>query len=175
MASVPGGQYTLFANGNNMNVVATPDGVGMPPPLAGLFNLELLTSGSGSSSIPAGYQGLAMLSPDGKTINLVSGDYGVQVARGGPHTVIAGTGNDTIYGGHGPTMIFGGSGNDQIFGGNGPDTIQGGSGHDTIYGGNGRDLIVGGAAPNLLWVGTARIRSSAAAAPIRSMPVTAAI
>ena len=26
MASVPGGQYTLFANGNNMNVVATPDG-----------------------------------------------------------------------------------------------------------------------------------------------------
>ena len=51
MASVPGGQYTLFANGNNMNVVATPDGVGMPPPLAGLFNLELLTSGSGSSSV----------------------------------------------------------------------------------------------------------------------------
>ena len=93
MASVPGGQYTLFANGNNMNVVATPDGVGMPPPLAGLFNLELLTSGSGSSSIPAGYQGLAMLSPDGKTINLVSGDYGVQVASGGPHTVIAGTGD----------------------------------------------------------------------------------
>ena len=79
MASVPGGQYTLFANGNNMNVVATPDGVGMPPPLAGLFNLELLTSGSGSASIPPGYQGVAMLSPDGKTINMVAGDYGVQV------------------------------------------------------------------------------------------------
>src|SRR5205085_4545346 len=86
MASVPGGQYTLFANGNNMNVVATPDGVGMPPPLAGLFNLELLTSGSGSSSIPAGYQGLAMLSPDGNTVNLVTGDYGVQVIGAGPRS-----------------------------------------------------------------------------------------
>ena len=107
MASVPGGQYTLFANGNNMNVVATPDGV-VPPPVAGLFNLELLTSGSGSAAIPPGYQGVAMLSPDGNTINLVAGDYGMQVTAGGPHTVIAGTGNDTIYGGDGPTMIFGG-------------------------------------------------------------------
>ena len=26
MASVPGGQYTFFANGGNTNVVATPDG-----------------------------------------------------------------------------------------------------------------------------------------------------
>jgi hypothetical protein len=94
MASVPGGQYTLFANGTNMNVVATPDGIGLPPPVAGLFNLELLTSGSGSSAIPPGYQGVAMLSPDGKTINMVAGDYGVQVTARGPHTVIAGTGND---------------------------------------------------------------------------------
>src|SRR5258708_29577267 len=146
MASVPGGQYTLFANGNNMNVVATPDGSAMPPPVAGLFNLELLT-GSGSASIPAGYQGVAMLSPDGRTINMVAGDYGVQVAKGGPHTVIAGTGNDTIYGGDGPTMIIGGSGDEQIFGSHGRDTIQGGRGHDTIYGGNGRDPIVGGGGP----------------------------
>jgi hypothetical protein len=53
-----------------------------------------------------------MLSPDGKTINLVAGDYGIQVTADGPHTVIAGTGNDTIYGGDGPTMIIGGSGDD---------------------------------------------------------------
>src|SRR5260370_27372108 len=104
MASVPGGQYTLFANGNNMNVVATPDGSGMPPPVAGLFNLELLT-GSGSASIPAGYQGVAMLSPDGRTINMVAGDYGVQVAKGGPHTGNARKGNDTIYCGARPTQI----------------------------------------------------------------------
>src|SRR5438270_5957791 len=150
MASVPGGQYTLFANGNNMNVVATPDGVGMPPPLAGLFNLELLASGSGPASIPAGYQGLAMLSPDGNTLNLVTGDYGVQVIGAGPHTVVAGTGNDTIYGGDGPTVIIGGSGADQIFGGSGPDTIQGGSGPDTIYGGDGRNLIVAGTGAELI-------------------------
>src|SRR5260370_33624302 len=96
MASVPGGQYTLFANGNNMNVVATPDGSGMPPPVAGLFNLELLT-GSGSASIPAGYQGVAMLSPDGRTINMVAGDYGVQGAKGGAPPVIARKGHGKGY------------------------------------------------------------------------------
>src|SRR5262249_62037194 len=82
MASVPGGQYTFFANGNNANVVATPDGSGLPPPVAGQFNLELLTSGSGSASIPPGYQGVAILSPDGKTLDMVAGDYGVQVTGG---------------------------------------------------------------------------------------------
>jgi Ca2+-binding RTX toxin-like protein len=166
MASVPGGQYTLFANGNNMNVVATADGIGLPPPVAGLFNLELLTSGSGSTTLPAGYQGVAMLSPDGRTINLVAGDYGVQVADGGPHTIIAGTGHDTIYGGSGPTVIFGGNGPDTIIGGRGPDTIYGGSGRDQIVGGSGSELIVGG---------DGKIQSPAAAAPIRSMPDTAAI
>src|SRR5438128_1889829 len=130
MASVPGGQYTVFADGKNVNVVATPDGSGMPPPLPGLFNLELLTSGSGSTAVPPGYQGVAMMSPDGRTMNLATGDYGVHVTGGGLHTIFAGTGNDTIYGGDGPTIIFGGSGNDQIFGGNGPDTIQGGGGRE---------------------------------------------
>src|SRR5207253_9521605 len=150
MASVPGGQYTFFANGSNANVVATPDGSGLPPPVAGEFNLELLISGHGSASIPPGYQGVAMLSPDGRTLDLTGGDYGVHVGGGGPQTVIGGTGNDTIYGGNGPTMIIGGSGDDQIFGGNGRDTIQGGSGHETIYGGNGRDLIVGGSGAELI-------------------------
>src|SRR5262249_56828872 len=79
-----------------------------------------------------------MLSDGGRTINMVAGDYGVRVTGRGPHTIIAGSGNDTIYGGNGPTMIIGGSGADQIFCGNGPDTIQGGSGPDTIYGGERR-------------------------------------
>ena len=119
MASVPGGQYTLFANGNNMNVVATADGIGLPPPVAGLFNLELLTSASGSATLPAGYQGVAMLSPDGRTINLVAGDYGVQVADGGPHTIIAGTGLGYDLWRQRPVAS-----DPSDLGGNGPDTIH---------------------------------------------------
>src|SRR5215472_9725043 len=153
MASVPGGQYTFFANGGNTNVVATPDGSHLPPPVAGEFNLELLTSGHGSAAIPPGYQGVAMLSPDGRTLDMVAGDYGVHVGHGGPHTIIAGTGNDTIYGGNGPTMIIGGSGNDQIYGGNGRDPIVGGSGGELVVGGNGKDTIVGGSGPDTIFAG----------------------
>ena len=79
MASVPGGQYSFFADGKNVNVVATPDGSSMPPPLAGQFNLELLTSGFGSATPPMGYDGVAMMSPDGKTLTLATGDLGAQV------------------------------------------------------------------------------------------------
>jgi len=60
MASVPGGQYTFFANGSNTNVVATADGSVLPPPVGGEFNLELLTSRHGSAAILPGYQGVAM-------------------------------------------------------------------------------------------------------------------
>src|SRR5437667_833098 len=150
MASVPGGQYSFFANGQNVNMVTTPDGSHLPPAVAGMFNLEMVTSLAGAPGIPAGYQGVALLSADGKTIDLASGDYGVRIMDGGPHTIIAGSGNDAIYGGNGPDLIIGGSGADLIFGGNGPDTIQGGSGPETIDGGNGRDLIIGGSGGDLI-------------------------
>ena len=87
MASIPGGQYTFFAGGHAVNVVTTPDGTNLPPPVPGKFNLELITSLSGPSGIPAGYKGVALESADGKTIDLVSGNYGVRVVGGGPHTI----------------------------------------------------------------------------------------
>src|SRR6516164_2247854 len=141
MASVPGGQYSFFANGEDVNVVFTPDGSNLPPPIAGEFNLEVITDGKVPSGIPTGYQGVAVLSDNGQTLDMAYGDYAVQVKSGGPHTIIGGSGNDTIYGGNGPELLIGGSGADLIFGGNGPDTIQGGSGPETIYGGNGGDVI----------------------------------
>jgi Ca2+-binding RTX toxin-like protein len=153
MASIPGGQYTFFAAGPPVNVVITPDGSNLPPPIPGVFNLELVTSLSGPSSMPPGYQGVALASPDGKTIDLVSGDDGFKVLGGGPHTISAGSGNDTIFGGKGPDLIFGGSGRDLIFGGRSDDTISGGSGPDTIFGGAGRDLITGGNGPDLIYGG----------------------
>jgi Ca2+-binding RTX toxin-like protein len=153
MASIPGGQYTFFTAGQAVNVVTTPDGSHLPLPVPGEFNLELVTSLNGPSDLPTGYQGVALASPDGKTIDLVSGDDGFKVLGGGPHTISAGSGNDTIFGGNGPDLIFGGSGRDLIFGGRSDDTISGGSGPDTIFGGAGRDLITGGNGPDLIYGG----------------------
>src|SRR5262249_9445348 len=153
MASIPGGQYTFFAAGRPVNAVTTTDGTHPPPPIPGEFNLELVTSLSGPSGMQPGYQGVALESADGKTIDLARGDYGISVGGGGPHTIIAGTGNDTIFGGRGPDLILGGSGNDLIFGGKGGDTIPGGRRADTISGGAGRDLIIGGNGPDLIFGG----------------------
>jgi Ca2+-binding RTX toxin-like protein len=172
MASIPGGQYAFFAGGQALNVVTTPDGMNLPPPVPGKFNLELVTSLSGPSGIPAGYQGVAFESADGKTIDLGAGNYGVRAVGSGAQTIIAGTGNDTIYGGsgddviHGGTgvdMLYGDAGNDTIYGGTGPETIRGGDGDDRIYGGsgpgelyggNGHDTMFGGAGPDTIYAGS---------------------
>jgi Ca2+-binding RTX toxin-like protein len=144
MASIPGGQYTFFAAGQAVNVVTTSDGTPLPPPILGDFNLALITSPSDPPGMPPGYQGVALESADGRTIDLLRGNYGVKIADGGPHTIIAGTGNDSIQGGNGPDTIFGGSGHDLILGGNGPDVIYGGTGGDTITAGSGPTTIYGG-------------------------------
>jgi Ca2+-binding RTX toxin-like protein len=173
MASVPGGQYTFFAAGQPVNVVTTSDGTNLPPPILGDFNLELITSPTDPRGMPHGYQGVALESADGRTLDLLRGDYGVRIVDGGPHTIIAGTGNDSIQGGSGPDTIFGGSGHDLISGGSGPDviyagtggdTINAGSGPTTIYGGHGDphgfdhghsgDLITGGSGPDVMYGGS---------------------
>jgi Ca2+-binding RTX toxin-like protein len=144
MASIPGGQYTFFAAGQAVNVVTTSDGTHLPPPILGDFNLALITSPSDPPGMPSGYQGVALESADGRIIDLLRGNYGVKIVDGGPHTIIAGTGNDSIQGGNGPDTIFGGSGHDLILGGNGPDVIYGGTGGDTITAGSGPTTIYGG-------------------------------
>ena len=64
---------------------------------------------------------------------------------GGEDIVLAGEGDDTIYGGGDSDWLVGGEGDDAIYGGAGDDTIDGGEGDDTIYGGAGDDTITGGA------------------------------
>src|SRR5207247_8491763 len=144
MASIPGGQYTFFAGGQAVNVATTPDGTNLPPPVLGKFNLELVTSSGDPPGIPAGYQGVAVESAGGKTMELMAGNYGVRAFGSEAHTLIAGTGNDTIYGGSGDDAIYGGSGVDKLYGDAGNDTIYGGPGPETIRGGAGGDGIYGG-------------------------------
>src|SRR5438876_746304 len=140
MASVPGGQYAFFASSENVNVVLTPNGNNLPPPIAGEFNLEVITSPTGPSGIPQGYQGVALLYNDGKTLDMLYGDYAVRIGSG-PDTIHGGNGGDLIVGGSGTDVIFGGRGNDTIEGGSGADTIDGGAGHNQIFAGSGGTLI----------------------------------
>src|SRR5215472_14672572 len=122
MASIPGGQYNAFAQGGQqVNVVMSPDGQNLPPPIPGEFNLEVITDGIVPPGIPPGYQGVAVLSDNGQTINMAYGGWALQIT--GDPTVIGGAGSDTIYGGSGGDIITGGGGSDVIYGGNGKDTI----------------------------------------------------
>lgn len=86
MTSVPGGQFQVSANGEKVNVITTPDGSHLPPPISGEFNLEVVTSPGGASELPTGYQGVALLSNGGNSIEMAAGDYAVRVTGDGLHT-----------------------------------------------------------------------------------------
>ncbi len=58
--------------------------------------------------------------------------------------ILAGVGNDVVYGYLGDDVIDGNEGNDTLYGGLGMDTLYGGEGNDTLVGGAGDDLLSGG-------------------------------
>ena len=58
--------------------------------------------------------------------------------------VIAGDGNDTIFGNIADNHLFGDGGNDEIQGGFGDDLIDGGTGNDDLHGDFGNDVMFGG-------------------------------
>jgi len=135
MASVPGGKYS-FAAVQPVNLVLTPDGNNVPPPIAGDFNLEIFTATNGT--LAAGYQGSAF-APGGKfdasgnvlaaSITLGSGAFSVD-DTGGDDSITAGSGNQTVVGGFG-------------------DTITGGSGPLDVIAGVGSTVLVGDNATNV--------------------------
>ena len=79
------------------------------------------------------------------------------------HTILGGTGNNTLYAtdhndtiflGAGTDYGFGGSGNDVIYGGVGTNYIYGEDGNDLLYGGNGGNHIYGGAGTDVIHGGS---------------------
>jgi len=137
MASVPGGKYS-FAAVQPVNLVLTPDGTNVPPPIAGDFNLEIFTSTNGT--LAAGYQGSAF-APGGTedsignvlaaSITLGSGAFSVD-DTGGADSITAGSGNQTVVGG-----VF-----DTITGGSGPLDVIAGAGSTVLVGDNATNVIV---------------------------------
>ncbi|MBN9621730.1 MAG: hypothetical protein J0H06_02075 [Actinobacteria bacterium] len=70
--------------------------------------------------------------------------------EGGNDLICGGEGNDTIDGGRGVDEIFGEGGDDTIEGERGSDTLDGGPGNDKIFGGRGSDKIEGGPGTDLV-------------------------
>src|ERR1700747_773169 len=66
MTSIPSGQFTFSAANKPINVVVTPNGQNMPPPVPGDFNLEVVTGNA--NSLAAGYQALPRLSNGGHSV-----------------------------------------------------------------------------------------------------------
>lgn len=64
--------------------------------------------------------------------------------------VIAGSGNDIVFGNEMDNKLDGGSGNDQLFGYEGVDELIGGAGSDYLWGGDGHDALAGGAGGDFL-------------------------
>jgi Ca2+-binding RTX toxin-like protein len=64
--------------------------------------------------------------------------------------VLAGAGNDTVYGSQAADRISGGDGNDWINAGAGNDTLYGDAGDDKLFGGEGKDYVSGGGGANVL-------------------------
>ena len=156
MASVPGSHYDVYAGSRSVNIGMTADPNNVPTPVAGDFNLEIVTTatGTGSFATAPGYQALAILSSDGETFTALHGDYNATDA-GGNHLISLGDGNMSVTGAAGDS-ILGGTGSSDIDGSLGKQSIVGGSGsRETIWGGAG-DTIRGSDAGNSLidgWCG----------------------
>jgi len=177
MATIAGSQFIATA-GLPVNVGF--DSGGSPPPaVGGAFNLEVFVGAVGSAPpIAPGYQGLAVLSPGGYTIDLISGAYAITDNGTGGDSINADGTNETISGGsafvnltlNGNNDVANGGGlggdyiqvngtGDTVNGGTGPeavnvnnsgDTVNGGSGSDTITATGNSNVIVGGSGPDTI-------------------------
>jgi len=166
MASVPGSHYDVFVTtGQTANFGVTSDPNSVRAAVSGEFNLEVVTNGNGTGSVATapGYQGLAILAPDGRVLTAAHGDYGIVDNPGASDLITLGDGNvsvggasgDTILGGTGASQfidahlghqsVVGGNGGNQMIWGGAGDTIQGGSGGNETIGGVAGNIIIGGA------------------------------
>jgi len=157
MATIPGSHFLATA-GSPVNVVETTTGTGLPAPIPGDFNLEVFVGNIANlPPLTPGYEGFAVLSPNGLEIDLISGTYAVTDNGTGDDTINAYGTHETISGGsanvslnvfgNGDVANGGGqdtinvSGNADVVHGVGDDSITVTGHNDQIYAGTGNDTI----------------------------------
>jgi Ca2+-binding RTX toxin-like protein len=89
----------------------------------------------------------------GKQATIVS-DAQKIIGTKAPDVIVAGPGDNTIYGMGGNDVFCSGDGNDTLYGGRGNDTLFGEGGNDTLYGERGSDDLDGGAGEDRLFGAT---------------------
>ena len=151
MTFIPNTTYDVFVTtGQTINIVVEPSGNAFPPAISGEFNLAVITSQFGSPGAitqppPTGYQGLAYLSTDDKTLTVSRGDWGV-ADTGGNDLIWLGLGQQSVLGASGDTLR-GNEGSQFLDAHLGNQSVVGGSGNETIWGGA-NTFINGGAQAN---------------------------
>jgi RTX calcium-binding nonapeptide repeat (4 copies) len=172
MATIPGSQFTVTAPFQAVNIVETNGSGSLPAGAPFDFNLEVFVGSFGNApSGPApGYQGLAVLSPNGTQLDLVSGVYAV-TDNGSGDTLSAYGNAETVTGSSAGTVLNLFGTGDVAQGGGGPDTISlygnaeiaDGVGNeqisvyglaDTVNPGGGNDLITLGNTAEFVNAGT---------------------
>lgn len=170
MGTIPGCQYDVSVMCSTVNIVRVPPFSNLSEAKPGHFNLEeYVGSLANAPALAPDFQGLAVLSPNGLELDLVSGAYAVTDRGSGSDTVSAYGNDETITGSHSGTTlnlygshdVANGSGQDTVGiygnfdtlygGGNDADTITGqddvihaGNGNDTITVNNSADTVIGG-------------------------------
>ena len=117
-------------------------------------DVEYLTGGDGDDTLTGdagqndltGGPGSDVLRGRGG-FDVITGESGDDTLSGGSERlgdlIVAGDGNDRVFGGGGNDVLEGGFGDDRIFGGPGRDGLRGLAGNDVMRGGGGSDSIAG--------------------------------
>lgn len=132
---------------------------------------DTLVGGAGDNYLQAGTGAHQLLQSGG------SGNNTLRDIASGSSTLVAGTGNDTLWG-YGADTLIGGFGHDELHGGANSllisgsgaggwnvlgsgstaggqvNILQGGAGADSLYGGGGADTLYGGTGSNFMVAGT---------------------
>jgi Ca2+-binding RTX toxin-like protein len=160
----------------------------VPPATPGVLNIGVLGAYNSDDAVPAGYQaiflenGAPVTLTDGTTGSggaLLAGGSGDQEVAdnspGGNDTIVAGSGNQWLFGGVGPNAelvggsgsdvlaastqgaggayMLGGPGNTTFYDGPGSSTIITGNGDNTVYASSGSDQITTGTGSNYVSLG----------------------
>ena len=162
MATIPGSHFTASASAisfpGGVNVVETTTGTGLPPAIPTDFNLEVFVGDPANAPpIAPGYQGLAVLTPGGSSIELISGSYTVTddgetlTAKGDNETVVGGAAfANLILDGNNDVANGGTNGGNYIEVNGTGDTVNAGAGQEVVNVNTAGNTIIGGTGPTTI-------------------------
>lgn len=128
----------------------------------GWFRTLSITGGGGNDTVMAGNDVLVRLKittkggddwlEGGRNKDVIVAGNGDNVVYGydGDDQITAGIGNDLVDGGAGNDKIHAGAGDNEVYGGDGNDTINANGGNDHVEGGDGNDVINAGDGNNFV-------------------------